>query len=81
MSVFDFSGQTVLVSGGTSGINLGIARAFARTGHRMSVFSRSADKVEAAVEALGALAPSAHGGTCDVRNDGLPVELIRFGVD
>ena len=29
---FDFTGQNVLVIGGTSGINLGIARSFAALG-------------------------------------------------
>ncbi|MEM1029181.1 MAG: SDR family oxidoreductase [Myxococcota bacterium] len=61
----------VLVAGGTSGINLGIAIGFARDGARLSVFSRSRDKVDAAVAALDAASPNgtpgAHGGTADVR--------------
>ena len=49
-------------------INLGIALAFARSGDRLSVFSRSQDKVDTAVAALSALGPAAHGGTADVRD-------------
>jgi NAD(P)-dependent dehydrogenase (short-subunit alcohol dehydrogenase family) len=52
-ATFDFTGRAVFVAGGTSGINLGIARAFARAGARLGVGSRSRDKVDAAVAALG----------------------------
>lgn len=62
-----FDDKHVLVAGGTSGINLGIAHAFARAGAKLSVFSRKQDKVDAAVAALAELGPSAHGGTADVR--------------
>ena len=36
-ATFDFTGRAVFVAGGTSGINLGIARAFARAGARLGV--------------------------------------------
>jgi NAD(P)-dependent dehydrogenase (short-subunit alcohol dehydrogenase family) len=49
---FDFTGKTVFVAGGTSGINLGIALAFAEAGARVGVLSRSQDKVDAAVAKL-----------------------------
>jgi len=63
-----FDDKHVLVAGGTSGINLGIAKGFAGAGAKVSVFSRSADKVEAATAELTTLAPSVHGGTADVRD-------------
>ena len=47
----DFSGTTVFVAGGTSGINLGIAEGFAAAGARVAVMSRSPQKVDAAVSA------------------------------
>ena len=65
---YDFSGCTVFVSGGTSGINLGIAQAFARAGARVSVMSRSADKVQQAVAQLQALGAPALGISADVRD-------------
>ena len=49
---FDFSGQNVLVIGGTSGINLGIAQGFAKAGAKLGVISRSQEKVDAAVTLL-----------------------------
>lgn len=62
-----FKGRHVFVAGGTSGINFGIAQAFARAGARLSVVSRSADKVAAAVAALQALGTEAQGQSADVR--------------
>jgi NAD(P)-dependent dehydrogenase (short-subunit alcohol dehydrogenase family) len=65
---FDFSGKTVFIAGGTSGINLGIAHAFARSGARLAVLSRSADKVAAAVSALKAHGGEVFGYAADVRD-------------
>jgi len=62
-----FTDKHVLVAGGTSGINLGIAKGFAKAGGKLSVFSRKQEKVDAAVAALDELGSSAHGGTADVR--------------
>jgi NAD(P)-dependent dehydrogenase (short-subunit alcohol dehydrogenase family) len=66
--VVTFAGKTVCVSGGTSGINLGIARHFAGAGARVFVFSRDAAKVEAAVAGLRDLGADADGCSADVRN-------------
>lgn len=64
----NFKGKHVVVSGGTAGINLGIAEAFAKQGAHLTVFSRSQDKVTAAVERLKALSGGeAYGESCDVR--------------
>ena len=62
---FDYAGCNVFVAGGTSGINLGIARAFAAAGARLGVGSRSPEKVEAATAMLG---PGALGYPFDVRD-------------
>ena len=58
---------SVLVLGGTSGINLGIALAFARSGANIGVVSRSAEKVEAAKAHLSRHASGVFGATADVR--------------
>ena len=66
-AIFDYTGRNVFVAGGTSGINLGIAKAFAAAGARVGVGSRSREKVDAAVAALSAPAP-ARGYAFDVRD-------------
>jgi NAD(P)-dependent dehydrogenase (short-subunit alcohol dehydrogenase family) len=66
--IFDFTGKNVMVFGGTSGINLGIAKAFAKAGARVGVASRSQDKVDAAVAELGNDAGPALGFALDVRD-------------
>lgn len=64
----DYANKTVFVSGGTSGINLGIAHAFAKAGARLVVMSRKQDKVDAAVAALKAHGGEAFGHAADVRD-------------
>lgn len=64
---FDYSGKTVVVVGGTSGINLGIAREFAIVGARVAVASRNLEKVERAVAELEELGAEAMGFIADVR--------------
>lgn len=75
--MFDFTGKHVFVAGGTSGINLGIAHAFARCGAALSVLSRSQDKVDAAVEALKAHGGAVSGFAADVRDYGKTEAALR----
>ena len=65
--MFDYTGKNVMVFGGTSGINLGIAHAFAKAGATLGVASRNPDKVDAAREALSAYGTPARGYSLDVR--------------
>ena len=66
--VSSFKGKVVVVSGGTSGINLGVARHFAQQGAHVFVFSRNAEKVAAAVDGLKSLGAEAEGMAADVRS-------------
>ncbi|MEM0977942.1 MAG: SDR family oxidoreductase [Pseudomonadota bacterium] len=66
--MFDFSGKSVFVMGGTSGINYGIACGFAEWGAKVFVASRKQDKVDAAVEGLQKFGAEAAGFACDVRD-------------
>jgi NAD(P)-dependent dehydrogenase (short-subunit alcohol dehydrogenase family) len=75
----DFTDKTVFVMGGTSGINLGIADAFAASGARVAVASRSQDKVDAAVQKLLGRGGEAIGFSADVR-DVKAVEVAVVGV-
>lgn len=85
MSVsFDFKDQHVVVFGGTTGINLGIACAFAKAGARVCVASRKQENVDAAVATLEALGAQALGLVADVRDDdsvaaAMALAHARFG--
>lgn len=71
MSVFVagfLAGKVAFVAGGTSGINLDIARALAEYGARVAVMSRNADRVHAAVRILEAHGGDVRGFTGDVRD-------------
>ena len=62
MSVFVpdiLRGKVAFVAGGTSGINLEIARTLAEFGAKVAVMSRSEEKVKAAVAELERLGPGA----------------------
>ena len=73
----DYRDKHIVVIGGTSGINLGIAQAFARQQARVAVASRSPEKVDTAVAGLQELgAREARGFSADVRNP----EAIDAGI-
>ncbi|MBZ5790615.1 SDR family oxidoreductase [Burkholderia contaminans] len=63
-----FDERHVFVFGGTTGINFGIAQAFARCGASVSIASRRRENVDAAVQQLGALNARVHGACADVRD-------------
>ncbi|MCW0212055.1 MAG: SDR family oxidoreductase [Pseudonocardia sp.] len=57
--------RSVFVAGGTSGINLGIAKRFAQLGAKVAVAGRNPEKAKAAAEAIG---EGALGLSTDVRD-------------
>lgn len=68
MSEREFQGQTVFVAGGSSGINLGIAHAFAQAGARVAIASRSQERVNGAVAELQTHGGAVLGFSADVRD-------------
>jgi NAD(P)-dependent dehydrogenase (short-subunit alcohol dehydrogenase family) len=71
MSVFReglYRGKHVFITGGSSGINLGIAEAFGLLGAKVSINGRKVDKLEAAVAGLKARGIEAAGYAGDVRD-------------
>lgn len=81
MSVtMDFKNKSVVVVGGTSGINRGIAETFAAQGAKVAVASRSQDKVDDTVASLQAKgAELALGTAFDVRDaDAVATGLTQF---
>jgi NAD(P)-dependent dehydrogenase (short-subunit alcohol dehydrogenase family) len=68
MDPFDYARHTVFVAGGTSGINLAIAEAFAAHGANVAVMSRNKERVDAAVKQLQTHGDKAVGHAADVRD-------------
>ncbi|WP_339676149.1 SDR family oxidoreductase [uncultured Zhongshania sp.] len=60
--------RTVLVVGGSTGINLSIAQAFNRAGDRVCIVSRSAEKIAAGLELLDQASGEVMGLQADVRH-------------
>jgi len=76
-SPFNFRNKNVLVVGGTSGINRGIAENFAKAGARVAVVSRSQEKVDDTIAALKKSgAADAKGFAADVRE----AEALKNGI-
>ena len=80
----DYTNKNVVVIGGTSGINRGIAETFARLGANLVVASRSQDKVDDTLTQLQSLGATAEGFCVDVRdfdslNQGLAAKHKALG--
>jgi NAD(P)-dependent dehydrogenase (short-subunit alcohol dehydrogenase family) len=76
MSVFGhriLEGKTALVTGGGSGINLGIARRLAEHGAKLTLLGRKQEKLDAAVQEITRAGGVAIGVSADVR-DGAAME-------
>jgi len=63
-----FKGKTVFVTGGGSGINLGVAKNFAALGARVAICGRTQAKLDAAADELRALGARVCAVAADVRD-------------
>lgn len=70
--------RSVFVAGGTSGINLALAKRFAERGDRVAVLSRSPEKVAAAADALG---EDSIGFAADVRDGDAVAEAFAAAAE
>jgi NAD(P)-dependent dehydrogenase (short-subunit alcohol dehydrogenase family) len=75
-----FKGKTVFVTGGGSGINLGVAKNFAALGANVAICGRTQAKLDAAADELRALGAQVCPVTADVRDfAALDAALSRSG--
>lgn len=63
-----FRGRTVFITGGGSGINLGVAKNFAALGAKLAICGRTQDKLDAAAAQLRALGTQVCPVAADVRD-------------
>ncbi len=76
------SGKTALISGGTSGINMEIAKTFVALGGNVAVFGRDPEKAQRAVDEIDAAGPGrAIGLAADVRVPDAVNEVIQATVN
>ncbi|MBL9039633.1 MAG: SDR family oxidoreductase [Archangium sp.] len=63
-----YAGKHVFITGGSSGINLGIAEAFGLAGASVSILARKQEKLDAAVKRMRDKGITAQGFSADVRD-------------
>src|SRR5687768_514964 len=64
--------KVAFITGGTSGINLAIAKRFAKAGAKVTILGRNVEKAKAAADSFGA-----HAVTADVRDP----EALQKAID
>jgi short-subunit dehydrogenase len=70
-------GKTALVTGGSRGLGLALARELARQQARVAICARDADELAHAVEILGESGAKVHAFSCDLRDQGQIRSLVR----
>ncbi|KZS68247.1 SDR family oxidoreductase [Mycobacterium ostraviense] len=72
------SGTSAFITGGGSGVNLGIARCFAQVGADIAICGRTPERLEAAAEELGELGATVSISVADVRDmDAMSAAFIK----
>lgn len=79
--MFDLTGKRALVTGGSGGIGLGMARGLARAGAELVLWGRSPDRLEAAAADIGRFAPRVFTRSVDVSDEQAVDEGVAALVD
>ncbi len=75
------NGRVAVITGGGSGIGLGIAKAFAKAGARLVLASRNEERLEAAVKEIEAIGGTATSVKADVRNYEDVENIVKKALD
>ena len=74
---FDFKDKTVLITGGSRGLGLVLARAFAEEGARLAICARDAEELKRAEADLNERGAQVFTTVCDVRNQSEAERAVR----
>ena len=84
--LFDLSGRTAIVTGGSRGLGLQIAEGLGEMGAKVALTARKKDELDQAVAHLAKMGIEAHAWVCDVgKREALPgvfdqMLLVQLGV-
>ena len=78
---FSFAGKSVLITGGSRGLGLAIARKIAAEGGRLALLARDEDELAAACTELRALGGEAFAVPCDLLDRGQSLGAVESVVD
>jgi gluconate 5-dehydrogenase len=74
--MFELTGKVALITGGSRGLGLQIAKGLAEMGAKIAISARKAAELEAAKEELGALGVEVLSVANDLSKDGQPAALV-----
>jgi len=80
-NLFDLTGSTALVTGGNSGIGLGMAEALASAGASVAIWGRNSERNQQAAELISAHGGDVHTFDVDVAVEGAVVEAFAGTVE
>jgi 3-oxoacyl-[acyl-carrier protein] reductase len=76
------AGRSFIVTGGSRGLGFAVARELVSEGANVTVVSRAAEHVDAAIDALAAVGDgAAHGVVTDMTDDDAPTRIIGSALD